>query len=396
MVEYVLQKGDDLGFTKYFWKECETLEEDVSQYQKFFTSIRLAHEGWDYSAIAVEVRASASAVSSWIGLKKMPKLGYFLKSHLQLGEPLPGTVWLSVECTHGHAIPIGLFVQVPLTVNSWVDVKAVVDQLKPLDPAESHFDRYYLFGFLLGMIIGDSSKSKVGRSHRHLALSLSMRYATNLKIGEFTALSARSIGLRMHRTGDRPRPDTKPFGFYQWTSQSSPLIDWVFNTCLGLADGEVTTYNPLRAEWVLSAPHDFRLGLLQGLAESDGSVSIAGQEIEFWVGPNWALMKNLLATFGLRSFRSREATSLSKGEAVKAFRVPTFSPLLETIRYQRLRKLALGRKPAQGGERLPKEVRWEIKQLKLGGMSTSKIIEAILNKYGLVISFEAAERWANR
>ena len=40
-----------------------------------------------------------------------------------------------------------------------------------------------------------------------------------------------------------PKPSHKPNGFYEWISQSSPLVDWIFNVALGLKDGELTTYD---------------------------------------------------------------------------------------------------------------------------------------------------------
>ena len=58
----------------------------------------------------------------------------------------------------------------------------------------------------------------------------------------------------MHRIEDFPRPKNKPHGFYTWVSQASPLIDWLFNVALGLKDGELTTYDPIRADWMLLAP----------------------------------------------------------------------------------------------------------------------------------------------
>jgi hypothetical protein len=392
----VLEKGNDLNFTKYFWKKCEPLDSDLSQYSKFVTTIRLAYEGVDNDAIANEVGVSARTVKRWINLEKKPKLSHFLKAYLRLGTPDEQRVWLNTEATHGHAIPIGRFITIPLKIRGWRDVELVLDQLEPLPGILLNLDKRYLFGFLLGMIVGDAAKSKQGTSHRHIGLTLSKRYDTNMNIGEFTSQCAQSFGLRMHRARDQPRPLTKPYGFYEWTSQSSPLIDWIFNVALGFQDGQVTTYDPIKADWVMDAPIEFRLGLIQGLAESDASVSISGQVVEFWIGPNYQFMKDFLATFGLRSFRSREAVSLSKGEAVKAFFVPVFCPLLKTIRYQRLQKLAVGKRPSRGGERLPGEVREEIRRLRENGLTFSKIVESILDKYQLLITIEAAQRWASR
>lgn len=396
LIEYVLRNGDDLSFTKQFWKDCEPSEKDIRKYREFTAVMRLSYQGSNNNVIATKFRLPVLRVKKWVDLVMPPKLGHFLRAYMGLREPTSDRVWLTINCSVGHGLPLGPFIQVSMVVNSWRDIENVINQLQPLEPVPVSFSRHYLFGFLLGMIIGDAPKSKQERSHRHLGLVLSKRYDTNLKIGEFTSQCARFLGLRMRRAKDLPRPARKPHGFYQWTSQSSPLIDWIFNLALGLDDGQVTTYDPIRAVWVEDTPEDFRLGLLQGIAESDASVSISGQEVEFWIGPNWDFMRNLLASFGLHSFRSREAVSLSKSEAVKAFSVPIFSPELQTVRYERLRRLATGKRPSQGGDRLPQEVRDEIGQLKEIGLSLPRIIERILDKHGLMISYEAAQSWATR
>lgn len=186
---------------------------------------------------------------------------------------------------------------------------------------------------MVGIIPGDARKPKHGNAHRHIELTTSMRCETNVKIGEFTRFCANESGLRMKRSTDMPKPENKPYGFFRWVSQSSPLVDWIIKVILGLADGQATTYDRVYLDWALNSPRDLRLGLLQGIAESDGSVSVASQAVEFWVLPDWDFMIKLLATFSLRGFRNREAVSLSKTQAIESFRVPVFSESLETARY---------------------------------------------------------------
>jgi hypothetical protein len=196
----------------------------------------------------------------------------------------------------------------------------------------------------------------------------------------------------MKRAEDKPRPRNKPHGFFQWTSQSSPLIDWIFRVGIGLADGQHTTYDIVNLDWVFDAPRDLRLGLIQGIAESDGSV-IASQTVEFWVIHDWDFMIRLLATFGLRGFRNREAVSLVKTQAISSFKVPVFSEHLRTIRYQRLELMSTTRK-LDRRERLSNEIRMEIGRLDSGGYSVPKIVEEIARNQHILVSFEAAQRWA--
>ncbi len=302
-------------------------------------------------------------------------------------------MWLSVDIgTHG--IPAGPFLRVPGEVDSWDEIWRVISQLEPLDASPNEINSEYLFGFLLGMIVGDTGKSKPVVGHRHLDLTLSQKYETNLKLGEFTSSCARNLGLRMHRIKDIPPPRWKPHGFFAWVSQASPL-DWIYNVGLGLTDDQVTTYDSLRAGWVFDSPREFRVGLVQGLAESDGSPNVASQSVEFWIGPNWDWMIRLLATFGLRAFRSREAVTLAKSQAIKAFEIPIFSDLIRTVRFQRHELLARTPRLART-DRLPETLRREIMNLTRQGLSTSKIVEEIAKRREVLVSFEAAQRWARK
>ena len=397
LTSYVIERGDNLDFTRYFWKGCEPIEADIIQYWKFTTALRLTRAGCHKEQVSADVTASSSTVYTWQHLVQLPKLAHYLKAFLGLGVPPEGCRWLSMECSHGYGIPIGVFLKVPLEVKSWSQIAEVLNQLPRLDEGPSQHSREYLFGFLLGILMGDAAKtkSKHGASHRHIGLVLSKKYDTNLLIGEFTSLCARSVGLRMHRTEDFPRPKNKPYGFYSWVSQASPLIDWIYNVALGLKDDELTTYDSVRADWMLLAPREFRVGLIQGIAESDGSVSIASQTIEFWVDPHRDLLKSILALEGLKSFKTREALTITKTQAIASFAVPIFNPTLRTIRYKRHELMATTRRLGKK-DRLPEHLRKEIMDLSRQGLSVPTIVERLAEIKGVLISFEAAQRWAKK
>ncbi len=343
--------------------------------------------------VAREQGVSGPTVSNWSRLAAMPKLCHYLKAFMNLGAPSKGNVWLTLEQTHGHGVPIGRFIQVPSSINSSNDVEAVFRQFGPTEGTS--LTREYLFGFLVGIIIGDAHKPKQGSAHRHIDLTLSKKYDTNVKIGDFTAFCVKQFGLRMERFEDLPKPEDKPYGFFHWASQSSPFIDWIFNVVIGLKDGEHTTYNPVHMDWAFDAPKDFRVGLIQGIAESDGSVNIASQAVEFWVIPDWDFMMKLLSSFGLQGFRSREAVSIVKSQAINSFQVPVFSEKLKTMRYQRLQLMATTPKLGKD-ERVPDSIRVEIAKLALAGYSIPKIVEEVARAQNLLVSFEAAQRWAKK
>jgi hypothetical protein len=325
----------------------------------------------------------------------MPKLAHFLKGFLEIGRPTADRVWLTLEHSHGYAIPLGQFIQVPIKIMNWQQVNEVASQIHPIDETDAKFSKPYLFGFLVGIIIGDAHKPKQGHAHRHIELIMSKKYETNLRIGDFTSFCANQLGLRMGRGEDLPKPPDKPYGFYRWASQSSPFIDWIFKVGIGLEDGQHTTYDTINLDWALNAPLDLRLGLMHGIAESDGSVNIASQIVEFWVIPDWDFVIRLLRTFGLRGFRNREAVSLSKSQAIASFKVPVFCEHLRTVRYQRLELMSTTEKLAKE-DRLPAEIRLEIGRLDSMGYSVPKIVEEIARNKHKLVSFEAAQRWAEK
>jgi hypothetical protein len=274
------------------------------------------------------------------------------------------------------------------------DIQIVLSSLAPIQGPDLKFSKEYIFGFLLGVTVWDAAKKRQQNWHRHLSSQLSKRYDTSVRIGNFICECANAFGLRMRRMPDRAPYGQNPNGFFVWESQSSPLVDWIFNICLGLQDNESTTYNPIKMEWALSGPEDFRKGLVQGLAESDGSVNVSGQEVEFWIRPSWDFVEDLLKTFGISSFRSREALAISKSQVTKALAVPIFSPHLRTVGYQKFVQLANAKHIARG-KRLPAEIRREISRLAGERLSIPAISEKIMVSFNIILTFEAVQRWAS-
>ena len=398
IVGYLIKHRTDLAFAEFFWKGCELNQDELARYSRFVQTLLMHNRGLPARIISERMRVSLASVRYWIRSKRNSKLTDYLREFMRLGEPRHGWVWLSVNNTPGHAIPLGPFIEVPKVVACWRDVQYVLDQLRPLrrfDALRGRPSRAYLFGFLLGIMIGDAAKSRTGTWHRHLNLTLSKKYETNRRIGEFAATCARSFGLRMHRISDTRGGEKKPHDFYNWVSQASALLDWIFNVCLGLDDGQRTTYDPVRMDWAMRSPKEFRRGLVQGMAESDGSVSIASQTVEFWIGPNWEFGRRLLLTFGVRSFRNREAISVTKNQVGRLYRIPAFSPMLRTVRYRRFERLARATH-IKHGRRIPLEIRESVGRYGRRGMSVPRISERILDEFGVVLSFEAVQRWAKR
>lgn len=379
-------------FAKYFWKGCELNDYERNQYTKYVEVLTLFARGQRLARISDTTGVGPGSVGAWTKFEQRPKLGHYLREFIKRGPSRPGWVWLSVNNTSRHSVPLGPMVQVPLKIVGWDDVRQVLDDLAP-DQGHPPPERYHMFGFLLGMTIGDAGKKRQKNWHRHIELTLSMRYLTNEKLGDFVCECAHAIQLRMKKMKNRERYAGKPNGFYVWESQSSALVDWIFNVCLGLEDDELTTYDPVRMQWAIEAPREFRVGLVQGLSESDGSVNVSGQEVELWIGPSWDFVSDLLGSFDIKSFRSREALTIAKSQVTKALDIPIFAPHLRTVRYQKFEKLAKAQRISHG-RRLPVEIRQRIAVLAGQGLSVPAISEWILDEFGMIPSFEAVQRWA--
>lgn len=124
-------------------------------------------------------------------------------------------------------------------------------------------------------------------------------------------------------------------------------------------------------------------------------MSVASQTVEFWVIPDWDFMIRLLASFSLSGFRNREAVSMVKSQAVNSFKIPVFAPHLRTVRYS-LHELMATTPRLEKKDRLPPDVRSEITRLAGEGMSVPKIVVEIARTKKLLVSLEAAQRWAKK
>lgn len=106
-------------------------------------------------------------------------------------------------------------------------------------------------------------------------------------------------------------------------------------------------------------------------------------------------MKRLLLTFRVRSFRSREALSVTKAQVVGLYRIQAFSASLGTVRYVRFEKLANGQH-IERGRRVPLIIRESIMNHSRSGKSIQEISEKILDEFGVILTFEAVQRWSKK
>jgi hypothetical protein len=86
--------------------------------------------------------------------------------------------------------------------------------------------------------------------------------------------------------------------------------------------------------------------------------------------------------------------SVTKSEIQNLAKIPPFNPLLRTVRCLRFENLVTARHIGHG-KRIPTEIR-EFIMANHKEMSVPEISENVLSKFGILLTFEAVQRWSRR
>jgi hypothetical protein len=131
-------------------------------------------------------------------------------------------------------------------------------------------DREICSAYLLGFLVRDAAKRRSSpSSEMFLEVQLTKKHKENELLGEFVGLCANACGISYYKINDRFVNERPPYGRYHWKSQPPSLLSWMFRQCLGLQDGQLTTYDPVSIDWISSMERSFRIAFMQGLADSD-------------------------------------------------------------------------------------------------------------------------------
>ncbi|MFH1376173.1 MAG: LAGLIDADG family homing endonuclease [Candidatus Woesearchaeota archaeon] len=274
----------------------------------------------------------------------------------------------------------GPWIKVPEKIKNYNQIKNVIAQLTPKS-------ELYL-AYILGVIVGDASNHGIKRKNRiarRIQLRLTTKYKTNKEFGGYVSYCLRNLKIRIHRTKNCPRRKRNPNEFYAWHSQCSSLIDWILKACLGINDNELTTYNKIKANWILKTPKKFRIAFLQGIVDSDGYVDITQYRAGIVTKPNAKFIQDIFNSLNIKS----NMGSLNKGnlEQVKirledANKLPLFNPRVNSYRYQLMKKAIKAKKLKH---HWPKWFGNEINTYLRQGLSSTKIINSVLNKHNIII-----------
>jgi hypothetical protein len=260
-------------------------------------------------------------------------------------------------------------------------------------------ERTNLFGFFLGVVVGDAIKH-VKSTHKFASRSVSLMLSHNkpnsLRFGEFTTICANAaLDLGMHRLNDLP-PSThrkSKAGCYLWSTAASPVISWIFNECIGLKNGETTTYNSVRMEWLRGSPRDFVVHFIQGLAESDGWTDAAADRVLVVSSPNTPLVKGLLENLGCPSrvnYGNGVEVLVCKTE--DAISLPFFSPRIHSNLYENLDILAHAKRyPTKRG--LPQRAIDLIREFAKTSETKSEVCLKLAKNIGYKVSGQTVKKY---
>jgi hypothetical protein len=383
-------------FINYFYGINQS-QKDLKDINNFLDALELRKNGKTNREISDILGVSIRKIDRWISGESFPSMIWLLRSFFELRKPNKNFKWLSINSSKGGILN-GPWIEVHKKITNFDDILRVISQLKPLPEFFGEANRLEIdtnliprsnfFAFVLGVLIGDSSKHAIKRKRRitrRITLRLSKRYASNEKFGEFTSMCVKSMGLRMKRCKDCPAGKCNPFPFYTWISQSSPLMQWIFTSCLGMKDNGLTTYDSIKADWILNTPNEFKVWFLQGLAESDGFIDFTACQAGIITSPNTNLIKRLLKSLSVNSRKRYFIKSnlwslmMSIGDSHK---LPLFNHIIKSYRYEKMEKMHNAKRISGHWPRwLDDEVKSCIKE----GLSGTKLVERVIDKHNILI-----------
>lgn len=214
-----------------------------------------------------------------------------------------------------------MFIEAPEKIRSYADIIHTLRQFN----SKNFIDLEKNFAYLLGIMISDGDKQSVSNYSKVCRLRLSKKYFWSSKVGKAFCESLNSLGFRAWRGKDSKPFESHPNGFYNWTSEASPFFTWLTKACLGLKDGELTSYHKVKMNWITESPMYFRKCFLQGLFDGDGSASLGGWYISNSCHPNQDLIKEILKTFRIKCHINSDGVVISENRSIlTASKIPLF------------------------------------------------------------------------
>ena len=304
-----------------------------------------------------------------------------------------------------HGIPKGKLIYTPIKITSYSEIKQFLNFLQPTQETQSYLKKFnlpsnflkshklYLFGYILGVLIGDATKTRTSQRSMFTDHSLSQKHLTNVRFGEFFSLCVNSIGIKMWKRRDKKRGHLYQ---YRWTSESSPHLLYIFEKMLGMDSDKLTTYDSINAEWIKNADRELKIGFVQGVFDSDGSkIHLMGRYLRVYTYPNSEFLQYLLIDLIGDSEGIKLREIWKNGQRLKIvwirninnikklFQLPVFSHYVNSYRYQLLKAFVQATTFQKATPLLKAKIREEITQKLLRDEGYQSIAESILFSYNI-------------
>lgn len=382
---------------------------DIAMYDRFLEILRLSKKGLNGDEIGRTLHMNN--VRKYLTGHKMSFLTSLRAEHDRLGAPTKGRKWLPLGLKP-RGTPDGTWIQVPAKISNIEDIISVLNQRDtPEDafskmrefgyesPQELLEEKMPLLGFLVGATIGDAGKHRKGEfrfQSKSLSLVLSQNKPNSYRFGQFTTLCAQaSLGLEMHRIADAPVSESRYTNSecFRWISPASPLVGWLFHDCLGLNEEELTTYHPLRMDWLVGTPSTFKTGVLQGVSESDGWVDAGDDSVCFVSSPNTHLFSSVLKSLGLKHrIDYPKSVDVIRVPTEEAAKLPIFNPRIRSVYFEQLEIMSHARRLPER-VRLPDEVIKDIRELAPNFQTLSAVCLELARTRGIKVANQTVRKY---
>jgi len=347
------------SFIDDFW-EVGYDRDDLRAYERYLKIVNLSKQG--HTSASIERILRTNNVGKYLKGQKKSFLVNLKEWRERLGPPKKGFQWLPIRLK-SRGTPDDEWIQVPTKIRDFQDIREVLQERAPTRDSYSIMaqfgyasrkkllqDRENLLGFLLGAMLGDAGKHLASESRipsMKVSMVLSKAKENSGQFGEFTSLCANAaLGLRMHRIRNAPSSKSRftKSECLQWITSVSPLCAWIVKVMMGLKRGETTTWNQLKADWLLDSPIGFRIHFLQGLAESDGWVNPGSDRVIIVATPNERLLGKLLDGLQVPHRIQKQKVNVIQFATTKGLELPIFNPMLHSNNFENLECMATARR----------------------------------------------------
>ena len=378
----------------YFYDEMSTTK-DHKQYdeaaRKFFQFIKEYEESGLLVDLAKRLKIGKSTIEAWFkGLQLPTRIAYAIR--IPTEEPRPGFKWLPKRLNPTTNLPED-FIQAPIEINSAQDILDVLEQLVPLDSKEMReFEKEFgeiplavAFMYLLGLMVSDGGFKYDVEYSAKAELFVSKKYSWGSTLGEGFCYMLGRMGLSAKRDSDskKVRENGKVHIFRKYSSEASPFLMWVKMALLGLKASENKKSIPIKADWILDMPYEWKVAFIQGLADGDGYASIPRFDAAITTITNVEFYIRLLSSVGINATaRVDRARIKQHNEILKAGELPLFR--FASGRQKILDEMCtIIKKKPRGRQHVPEDEKELVMSLYRAGLKPGEIVERLWREHGL-------------